>query len=306
MGRMIQKILDGIEIVGFSLAGEETVVATPEYNICFDVGRAPREIISIDNVCLTHGHMDHAAGIAYYFSQRTFIGNAPGRVIVHRHLAGPIRSLMDVWADIEGHPSPGDICGVERGEDVPIRRGLLVRAFAVNHAPAALGYALIETRHKLKPEFHSKTGPELVALKRQGIKIEDSVEVPLVTYTGDTAIGKFLGLDFVRKSRVIVLECTFFEHEHRPRARAGRHIHADDLPQILEAVPEAQVLLTHLSRRTGIRAAKRILERVIAPADLERVTFLMDRPPRSACPKSGGPERQADPPGVLHRSQQGR
>ena len=125
MARMMHKELGGIRIIGFSLAGEESVVAAPEYNVCFDVGRAPREIISIGNVCLTHGHMDHAAGVAYYFSQRNFIGNAPGRVIVHRSLAQPIQKLMDIWADIEGHPSPGQVYGVEDLEDVSIRRGLL-------------------------------------------------------------------------------------------------------------------------------------------------------------------------------------
>ena len=131
MGRLVQKEADGIRILGFSLAGEETVVAAPEYDVCFDVGRAPREVISIDNICLTHGHMDHAAGIAYYFSQRIFVGNSPGRVIVHRALAGSIQQLMAVWADIEGHPSPGTVLGVETLEDVPIRRDLLVRSFAV-------------------------------------------------------------------------------------------------------------------------------------------------------------------------------
>lgn len=302
MGRLMHKALEGIEIVGFSLAGEETVVAAPEYNVCFDVGRAPREIISIDNVCLTHGHMDHAAGIAYYLSQRTFIGNAPGRVIVHRQLAQAIQRLMGVWADIEGHPSPGEICGVEPMQDVPIRRGLLVRPFAVNHAPGALGYTLIETRHKLKPEFHGKTGPELVALKQRGVAIENLAEVPLLTYTGDTAVGRFLGLDFVQRSRVVVLECTFFEREHRSRARAGRHIHVDDLPRILEAIPEGHILLTHLSRRTAIRSAKRMAEQAVSPVGMERVTFLMDRPPRalqrqpSRCPQQTDPAAAPDPP----------
>ena len=66
LGRLIEKTPGGIRVLGFSLAGEETVVAAPEYDVCFDVGRAPREVISIDNICLTHGHMDHAAGIVYF------------------------------------------------------------------------------------------------------------------------------------------------------------------------------------------------------------------------------------------------
>lgn len=280
MARLTDKRVGEIRILGFSLAGEESVVAAPEYNVCFDVGRAPREVISIDNVCLTHGHMDHAAGVAYYFSQRNFVGNSPGRVIVHRSLAQPIQKLMDIWSDIEGHPSPCDVCGVEPLEDVSIRRDLLVRPFMANHTGNSLGFTLIEARHKLKPEFHGKTGPQLVALKRDGVAIEDHVEVPLLTYTGDTAIGRWLQHDFVQSSAVVVLECTFFDRDHVTRARAGRHIHVHDLPQVMEAMPTAQVLLCHLTRRTDLRQAKRILETTLKSDDLARIHFLMERPRR--------------------------
>ena len=280
MGRLIHKTVGGMRIAGFSLAGEETVVVAPEYNVCFDVGRAPREIISIDNVCLTHGHMDHAAGIAYYFSQRSFIGASPGRVFLPHSLVQPIRQLMEVWAQIEGHPSPGELRGVSPLEDVEIRRNLIVRPFAVNHGGNALGFTLIEIRHKLKPELVGKTGPQLVALKQQGVSIENRVEIPVLTYTGDTAVGSFLDYDFVRTSPVAVVECTFFEEDHRVRAQAGRHIHVDDLPTILRAIPDAQIVIMHLTRRTDLKFAKRVLARVVGTDDLARITFLMERPPR--------------------------
>lgn len=285
MSRLITKKLDGMELVGFSLAGEESVIGVPEYNVCFDVGRAPREILSIDNVCLSHGHMDHAAGIAYYFSQRAFIGNAPGRVIVHRALAQPIQRLMDAWSDIEKHHSPGQVCGVQHLEEVPIRRGLLIRAFDVNHAADAMGFTLVEERNKLKAEFAGNTGPEIVKLKQQGIDITERQEVSLVTYTGDTALGRFLDLDFVRRSQRIIVECTFFDRDHITRARAGRHIHVHDLPTLLDAVPEAQVMLTHLSRRTDLREAKRILAKIVKASDVERIGFLMERPPKNNEPQ---------------------
>lgn len=280
MGRLIQKRIAGIELIGFSLAGEETVIAAPELNTCFDVGRAPREIIPIDNVCLSHGHMDHAAGIAYYFSQRRFVGVGVGRLIVHRGLAPSIRRILNAWAEIERQPAAADIVAVEPLQDVEIRRDLLVRPFAVDHCDFALGYTLIEVRRKLKPELAGKSGPELVSLKLKGIEIENAMEVPLVTYSGDTAPGSFLwwDFDFVRGSRVVLLECTFFEADHLSRARAGRHMHVSDLPRVMEAIPDAQIVLTHVTRRTDIRRAKRELERTIRPGDLGRVTFLMERP----------------------------
>lgn len=282
MSRLIDKQLGGIRLLGFSVAGEETVVVAPEYNVCFDVGRAPREVIPIDNVCLTHGHMDHSAGVAYYFSQRGFVGLTPGRVIVHRCLAQPLQKLMDIWSDIEGHPAGGQVHGVEHLEDVEIRRGLVIRPFTVNHSRSSLGYSLIERRHKLKAEFAGKTGPQLAALKRDGVQIEDHVEVVLLTCTGDTALGRFLELDFVRQSQALLVECTFYEADHVSRARDGRHLHVDDLPRVLAAVPDARIMLTHVTHRTDLRLAKRIVQRALKPADLERVMFLMERPLRAA------------------------
>ena len=293
MSRLIERQIDGFRLTGFSLAGEETVVIAPEFNVAFDVGRAPREIVSIDNVCLSHGHMDHAAGVAYYVSQRTFVGLKPGRVIVHRSLAQPVQELMDVWSDIEGHPSPAQVIGVLPLEDVELRRNLFVRPFDVNHCAGALGFTLIERRHKLKPEFSEKTGPELVELKRKGVAIDDNLEVPLLTYTGDTALGRFLDYSFVRQSRVVLIECTFFERDHRERAQAGRHIHVDDLPRVTAALPDSKIVLLHVTRRTDMRDVRRDVERVLAPADRERVTILMDRPPRPMRTSVAAPTDQA-------------
>ncbi len=288
---MNKRQIGPLTLLGYSLAGEETVIGVPELNVCFDVGRAPREIIPIDNVCLSHGHMDHAAGVAYYFSQRGFIGAPPGRVIVHRAQAQNIQRLMAVWADIEGHHSPCDIEGVEPGQDVRTRRDLVVRPFAVNHPGNALGFSVVQVRNKLKPEFTEKTGPQLVALKKQGVEIEYRLEVPLIAYCGDTALGDFLTLPHVRDAEVLLIECTFFDHDHIRRARQGYHIHVSDLREVCGQVRSRHIVLTHLTRRTDIRQARRILPDAIAASDVERVSFLMDRPPRRAERSGAAPTR---------------
>ncbi len=209
-------------------------------------------------------------------------------MIVHRSIAQHIQQLMAVWAEIERHPSVGVVHGVEHLEEVELRRGLIVRAFEVNHCPGALGYTLIEKRHKLKAELIGKTGPELVALKKQGVQIEEKIEVPLLTYAGDTAVGKFLELDFVRNSRAVLLECTFFDREHCDRARAGRHIHVNDLPRVFASLPNSQIMIVHTTRRTDMRTNKRILEKVLSPPDLARCSLLMDRPHKPSPFAKGG------------------
>jgi len=276
-GRLVEHQLGDLCVLGYSVAGEETVIAAPHLNVCFDVGKAPWEILAIDHVLLTHGHMDHSAGLAYYFSQRNFVGNAPGCVVAPTQLVQPIRDLLRAWASIEGHPSPARIVGLEPGERHQIRRGLFAHAFATNHRCPSLGYCVVDVRHKLRPEYSDRSGPQLVALKKQGVEIEYTVEVPLIAYCGDTAEGNWQELDMVRQARVLILECTFFDADHVRRARDGFHLHVRDVARILPKLNNEHVLLHHVSRRTALRDARKALAALVSPSVMENVTFLMDR-----------------------------
>ncbi len=276
--RLIEHRLEDIRLLGYSVAGEETVIAVPELNVCFDVGKAPAEMIAVDHVLLSHGHMDHAAGLAYYFSQRCFVGNAPGCAIVPKPLVRPIKQLMNVWGEIEGHVTPTRVVGLDPGDEFEIRRGLIARSFAINHGVPSLGFCVIDVRRKLKPEFDGKTGPELVALKKKGVEIEYTVEIPLIAFCGDTAEGTWMEQEMVRNARVLLLECTFFEADHVRRARAGYHMHVRDVARIVDKLDNQHIVLTHVTRRTAIREAKRTLAGLVRKETNSRITFLMDRP----------------------------
>src|SRR5258708_12986662 len=76
-------------VVGYSVAGEETVVQIPELNVCFDIGRSPYFALTSDYVCITHSHMDHLAGLGYYLSQRPFQGLKPATVRLPTPLTRP-------------------------------------------------------------------------------------------------------------------------------------------------------------------------------------------------------------------------
>jgi ribonuclease Z len=273
-----------LRLLGSSLAGEESFIIAPELNLAFDLGRAQRETVAIDHIFLTHGHMDHAAGIAYYFAQRMFVDNPPGHLYVPLALVEPVQRLLRVWADIDGHEPPANIHGVQAGVDVPLRRDLIVRPFEVNHpcwrhdrsVIPTLGFAALEVRQKLIAEYQNLTGPQLVELKRQGVQITRRIEMPLVAYCGDTAVGEFLALDFVRNAKVLLLECTFVEADHLDRARAGNHVHVRDLPAILPRLANEKILLTHLSRRTALSEARAILRRELGDAWDDRISFFME------------------------------
>lgn len=291
---------DDIRLVGCSLAGEESYVIAPEMNLAFDVGRAQQALLGVDNLFLSHGHMDHAAGIAYYFSQRMFIEAPVGTLYAPATLVDPIRDLLAIWRHIDGHLPDAKVVAANPLEDIPLRKNLIVRPFSVHHPGRgrrggeshALGYTAIEVRKKLKDEYTELTGPQLVELKKQGVEITRRVELPLVSYSGDTGPGEFFEHDFVKNSRVFLLECTFVELDHRDRARAGNHMHLQDLKRVLPHLNNERIVLTHLTRRTAIRDAKALLRRELGAEADERVSFLMEHRRRRRSPH--GPQRPAE------------
>ena len=269
--------IDDIDIYGYSVAGEETVIGIPQLDVCFDIGKAPDQMIPINHILLTHGHMDHAAGIAYYLSHRKFCGQSDGIVLTPPSTIEPLRQILDAWGRLDGSRIPAKLVPVRPGDEYRLKPNLIARVFATKHTRDAVGFCVIETRKKLKPEYAALTGLQLVELKKQGIAIDNPVEIPLVSYLGDTQYVDFAQLPYVADSKILIAECTFFEDEHTERADAGRHMHIDEFAPLLERMNNQHIIITHLSRRTGIGQAKQMLRERLSAAVYKKITILMNR-----------------------------
>lgn len=269
--------IDDMELLGYSVAGEETVIGLPQLDVCFDIGKAPDQLISISHVLLTHGHMDHAAGIAYYLSHRKFNGMSEGIVLAPPNTVRTIRQILDAWGKLDGSYIPATLVGVSPGDEYLLKPNLIARAFPTKHTHQAIGFSVIETRKKLKAEFHGLSGPEIVKLKKEGVQIENPIEVPIVSYLGDTSYVDFAQLEYVSKSRILIAECTFFADEHTERADAGRHMHIDEFGPLLERMENETIIITHLTHRTPIHEARKMLQQKLPAEVFNKVILLMDR-----------------------------
>lgn len=265
-----------LRIQGVSVAGEQTMVQIPELDIAFDIGLCPRIALPSPYVAISHGHMDHVAGLPYYFSQRMFQQMGVGKCVCHPKLAPAIARMMQGWIDVEAQRTPHEIIPLEPDSDLEIKNNVLLRALEVSHTVPALGYVVIEKRSKLRDEFRDLPQDRLRELKAAGTEITRSMEIPLVAYTGDTEFGPCLFRDEFASAKVIISECTFFEHDHRARAKVGKHLHVNDLVKLLDVWKAETVILVHLSRRTNMAAAREQLVKLLGTDRAQRVEFLMD------------------------------
>jgi len=263
-------------VQGISVAGEETCVQIPEIDLAFDIGLCPRIALSSSWIALTHAHMDHLGGLPYYFSQRHFLKMTAGRCVCHPTIEGPLRAMMASWIPLEDQRTPHEILALPPGEQIEIKNNLFLRAIPVSHTVPAVAYAVVERRSKLKEEFHDLPQTRLRELKSQGVEITRTLEIPQVAYSGDTEVCPALYSEEFTKARIVITECTFFDQDHRQRSRIGKHLHVDDVINLLSVWEAEHVVLVHVSRRTNMSAARRLLADRGGEENASRVHFLMD------------------------------
>lgn len=268
--------IDDLDIIGYSVAAEETVIAFPQLDVCFDIGKAPDQIISINHVLLTHGHIDHAAGLAYYLSHRNFCDQSPGTVLVPENLIPPIKQILDAWAKLDGSKIPVKLVGVGPGNEFQIKPNLFARVFPTNHCKGAVGYTVLEKRKKIKTEYAKLTGPQIVKLKKQGVQIDNPIEIPIVTYLGDTQYADFSQLDYIANSKILITECTFYEDQHKDRSVVGKHMHVDELAKLLEGMNNEHIIITHATQRTPIHQVRKMLKQALPAGIYKKIVLFMD------------------------------
>ncbi len=264
----------GIRIQGLGLGGIESYYILPGFHLAFDIGRAPQALIDIPRIFLSHGHLDHAFGLPYYFSQRSLKHMPLGTAYVPQPIVEPLREILKLWNKIEGFEYPIQVEGLNPGSEVKLTGNTFVRALKAEHRVEALGYALIRNVKKLKPEFEGLSGSELQKLRKDSVEISEEKETPLVVYSGDTTFEFVENHEEARKAEILILECTYID-DKRPieRARKWGHIHLDEIIRALHLFENDRIILTHLSRRYASSYVRKILAEKVPKEWADRIIF---------------------------------
>ena len=209
-------------IEGRSRSGHETYYRIRELGIALDIGRCPDLVVSAPQVFITHAHVDHCAGLAFYAAQRHLQRMPVGRIYVPAEAADGVRELLALHERLASTRfDEVEVIGLAEGDAVRIPRGREVHVHRSTHRVPTNAY-----------------------------EIRDNV-TSLLFYTGDTDRGIFERCEAMFRSEVLIVECSFLADGDQARALKYKHVHFDDIADFAERFENRMIVLSHFSRRHG-------------------------------------------------------
>jgi len=203
------RVLDH-KIIGRAISGHESCIVLPQLDTAFDMGFCPEEAIPCDKVFITHGHMDHIAGILKHASVRSMIKAPPARYYVPAHLVEPLEAMFKAVEGLQNSPPAREIVALAPGERVRFGHRLAVTPFETDHLGPSQGYLVVREEMGLKPEYAALSPREVGALARTGVKVQtDPKDIPVLAYTGDTRATVLDTVPVLREVPVLIMETTF-------------------------------------------------------------------------------------------------
>ena len=245
------------KLKGRSRAGDGTSFVLPDLKWMFDCGALMEGWIP-RIVFLSHTHSDHC-----HFLTRITSEDHPPIVYLPAETESYVKAHLFAYKQMtecmdmsEGHTNDSfDFQCILKptlpGEDIFIRQGgqqFVVRTLKMVHRVPCLGYSIFKIQEKLKKEYEGIPGREIGNLRKAGIEVTQSQEVPFLCFLGDTTDEVFQSHpEILEQHKVIIVECSFIDEGSMERARETTHMHWENLRVYVEAHPDVMFVLTHFS-----------------------------------------------------------
>ena len=259
---------------GISTAGIATAIKIKELGLCIDVANGPFSLTGVGRFLITHGHLDHCAGLPYLLSQKALNRHKPALIYGPPAFIEKMQTILELFQQMEDHRYSYELIAVDFNSDYELKNGCFFRAFPTFHRVPSNGYTIFRRQKKLKEEYAGLSRESLLEAKARGELIESTRQEPIVSFSGDSRIEFLDGPDFIRKSKILFLEASFLDDKRTlDETREWGHTHLDEIVGRLKRIEAEKIVVYHLSARYRRRDVEKLIAEKIPAEERERMVI---------------------------------
>jgi ribonuclease Z len=264
-----------LKLEGMSIAGIETAIEVPSLRLVLDMGRCTPSAVNHPLVVVSHGHLDHVGALAQHAARRAMLNMTEPTYLVPATAADAVQRLFNAAGELDGHAIPRRVVPLRPGEELALSSTRFIRPFATFHRVPSQGYTVWEHRTRLREALRGTPGAELARLRSEGVSVDESFDVPLVAFTGDTRVDVLDSVEELSAVQTLIIEATFLdERVSIADARSMGHVHLDELLERRELLASPDIVLSHFSARYEPEEVALILARKLPPELRQKVRAL--------------------------------
>ncbi len=262
---------------GVSLGGVYTSIHVPELDLLLDVGVPLRQAAAVGTLLLSHAHADHVGALVTMLGLRGLHGlKKPLKVVMPAEIVPTLERALAAMSALQRWPLVIEAIGLEPGDEHELRRDLSVRAVRTYHPVPSLAYLLVRRVQKLRPEFVGLPGPEIGRRRVAGEDLFTTAEHIELAYATDTLVQAIDHAPELASAQVLIMEATFLDgRKTLEDARAGCHVHLDELIARAPSILTPRLVLMHVSQLYRASEVEDILDARLPPELRARTQVLL-------------------------------